>query len=106
MQHILLKPLIKARILQHGDCPNKGKKPQPFIGEVREIRQRMIFLLIEEDKVRFGRYRIGLAFADMVPLFCSSNPLQSRQSGRASPAPPFAFPSPFPSLFHKRLALP
>lgn len=77
------------------------EKNQPFIGEVREIRQGIIFLLIEKDKVRFGRYRIGLAFADTVPLFCSSNPLQSRQSGRASPTPPFAFPSSLPSLFHK-----
>lgn len=81
------------------------EKNQPFIGEVREIRQGIIFLLIEKDKVRFGRYRIGLAFADTVPLFCSSNPLPSRQSGRASPTPPFAFPSPLPSLFHKGSAV-
>lgn len=92
MQHILLKALIRAGVLQHGDCPNKGKK-QPFIGEVREIRQWMIFfLLIEKDKVWFGRYRISLAFADTVPLSCSSNPLQSRQGGLPSlpllPSPP------------------
>lgn len=31
VQHILLKPLIRARVLQHGDCPNKGKKLSPLL---------------------------------------------------------------------------
>lgn len=31
------------------------------MGEVRGVRRWMIFLLIEEDKVWFGRYIVGLA---------------------------------------------